>query len=60
MKQGNYTDASYKAFTTALEATKNVLEAEAPTQEEVSKAYSDLNDAVKGLVTKSTQTSYRK
>ena len=57
MKQGNYTDASYKAFTTALEATKNVLEAEAPTQEEVSKAYSDLNDAVKGLVTKSTQTS---
>ena len=31
MKQGNYTDASYKAFTTALEATKNVLEAEAPT-----------------------------
>ena len=26
-------------------------------QEEVSKAYSDLNDAVKGLVTKSTQTS---
>ena len=57
MKQGNYTDASYKAFTTALEATKNVLEAEAPTQEEVSKAYSNLNDAVKGLVTKSTQTS---
>ena len=57
MKQGNYTDASYKAFTTALEAAKTVLEAEAPTQEEVSKAYSDLNDAVKGLVTKSTQTS---
>ena len=57
MKQGNYTDASYKAFTTALKATKNVLEAEAPTREEVSKAYSDLNDAVKGLVTKSTQTS---
>ena len=57
MKQGNYTDASYKAFTTALEAAKTVLEAEAPTREEVSKAYSDLNDAVKGLVTKSTQTS---
>ena len=57
MKQGNYTDASYKAFTTALEAAKTVLEAEAPTQEEVSKAYSNLNDAVKGLVTKSTQTS---
>ena len=57
MKQGNYTDASYKAFTTALEAAKIVLEAEAPTREEVSKAYSDLNDAVKGLVTKSTQTS---
>ena len=57
MKQGNYTDASYKAFTTALEAAKTVLEAEAPTQEEVSKAYSNLNDAVKGMVTKSTQTS---
>ena len=55
VKQGNYTDASYKAFTTALEAAKMVLETEASTQEEVSKAYSNLDDAIKGLETKTTQ-----
>lgn len=51
-KQGDYTDASYKAFTKALKEAKEVLENKDATQEEVTSAYSALYDAVKGLTKK--------
>lgn len=49
IKQGDYTDASYQAYKQALKAAKAVLDDPEATQQEVSKAYSDLLDAVKGL-----------
>lgn len=52
--QGDYTDDSYEALRSALEAAKAVLDNEDATQEEVSEAYSVLYDAVKGLTDKSS------
>ncbi len=49
IEQGNYTDASYQAYKDALKAAQAVLEDPDATQKEVSKAYSDLLDAIKGL-----------
>lgn len=47
--QGNYTDASYQAYLTALRAARNILNDPDADQDAVSKAYSDLLDAIKGL-----------
>ena len=49
IEQGNYTDASYQAYKDALKEAQAVLNDPDATQEEVSKAYSMLQDAVKGL-----------
>lgn len=49
LKQDDYTEESYQALKDALEAAKAVLEDETVEQEDVSKAYLDLYDAVKGL-----------
>ena len=44
-----YTEESYTVFAAALEAAKAVLEDEEATQDDVSKAYSELYDAAKAL-----------
>ena len=49
IEQGSYTDASYQAYKDALKAAQAVLNDPDATQEEVSRAYSELLDAVKGL-----------
>lgn len=49
IQQGNYTDASYQAYKDALKAAEEVLKDPDATQSEVSKAYSDLYDAIRGL-----------
>lgn len=49
IEQGNYTDTSYQAYKDALKAAQAVLKDPDATQKEVSKAYSDLLDAIKGL-----------
>lgn len=49
IEQGNYTDASYQAYKDALKAAEAVLKDPDATQKEVSKAYSELLDAIKGL-----------
>ena len=51
-EQGNYTDESWKSFTTALEAAKAVLDNEAATEEQVAAATTALEEAVKGLTEK--------
>ncbi|MBS7577663.1 MULTISPECIES: S-layer homology domain-containing protein [unclassified Enterococcus] len=50
--KGNYTDASWAAFTTARDSANKVLENAAASQEEVDNAHTALNTAVKGLVEK--------
>ena len=47
----SYTDASYQAYRDALKAAEAVLSDPDATQEEVSRVYSDLQDAVRGLTT---------
>ena len=54
IEQGTYTDASYQAYRDALKAAEAVLGDPDATQEEVSRAYSDLQDAVRGLTAGST------
>lgn len=49
IQQGSYTDASYQAYKDALKAAETVLKDPDATQKEVSRAYSDLLDAIKGL-----------
>ena len=51
IEQGTYTDASYQAYRDALKAAEAVLSDPDATQEEVSRVYSDLQDAVRGLTT---------
>ena len=53
LKAEDYTKESYSAFEKALKAAKAVLDDEDAAQKDVSKAYSELYDAVKGLVTAS-------
>ena len=56
LKEADYTADSWKALQTALTNAKNVLEAK-ESQEKVDDAANTLNNAIKGLVKKSAQTT---
>ena len=55
-KSEDYTDASWDAFETALEEAKAVLEDEAATSEQISRAYRKLDEAIKGLAVKADKS----
>lgn len=50
LRQGTYTDNTWAAFTQALTKAKEVLETENATQEEVTAAEKNLQDALDGLI----------
>nr|WP_319488774.1 cellulase N-terminal Ig-like domain-containing protein [uncultured Caproiciproducens sp.] len=55
--QGNYTDASWAAFTTALAKAKLVLDNSSATLDDVNKASTALTDAKNGLTGKSSNNN---
>ena len=55
--QADYTAKSWSAYTGALQAAKDVLAKENPTEQEVLAAASDLNQAIKGLTDKASENN---